>query len=109
MEPQTRSIFIQALFDSIAETQKDSGRDVQPMTEDTVPLLDLTGFDSHNGLEVEIQMSIRLGIEIENLPLHAGKRGTRELKIREIVDALVNKYGKKFSAVSTEVEELATH
>ena len=109
MGDKVRDIFTQALFDSIAETQKQSGREVQPMTEDTIPLLDLIGFDSHNGVEVEIFLSMRLGIEIEKLPFRVGKRGSKELKIREIVTALISKYGKQFSDLSSEkTEELAT-
>ena len=109
MKDEIREIFTQALFDSIAETQKQSGREVQTMTEDTIPLLDLIGFDSHNGVEVELHLSVRLGVEVEKLSFRAGKRGSRELKIGEIVTALVNKYGKQFSGTSTQVEELVSH
>lgn len=110
MENKLRETFNQALLDSIAETQKNSGREIQPMTEETIPLLDLIGFDSHNGVEVEVLLSIRLGLEIERVPFRVGKRGSKELKVREIVNALLSKYGKQFSDASAKkTEELVIH
>jgi len=110
MEDKLRETFTQALLESIAETQKQSGREVQTMTGETVPLLDLIGFDSHNGIEVEVLLSIRLGIEIENIPFRVGKRGSKELKVREIVSSLLNKYGKNFSDASgKKTEEMVIH
>lgn len=110
MENKLRATFTQALLDSIAETQKNSGREIQPMTEETIPLLDLIGFDSHNGVEVEVLLSIRLGLEIEKVPFRVGKRGSKELKVSGIISALLSKYGKQFSDASAKkTEELAIH
>jgi hypothetical protein len=110
MADQFRETFTQALLDAIADTQRRSGREVQPMTEDTIPLLDLAGFDSHNGVEVEVLLSIRLGVEIEKVAFCAGKRGSKELKVREIVSALVSKYGHKYSdSLGKKTEELVIH
>jgi hypothetical protein len=105
MADKLHETFTQALLDAIADTQRRSGREVQPITEDTIPLLDLVGFDSHNGVEVEVLLSIRLGIEIEKVPFLSGKRGSKELKVREIVSALATKYGHKPSALSNKKTE----
>jgi len=110
MDEKIREILTSVLLDSIAETQKRSGRLVQPMSEETIPLLDLDGFDSHNGVEVEVLLSIRLGIEIEKVPFCAGKRGSKELKVKEIVSALASKYSHALSAFSDKkAEELVAN
>lgn len=102
MDEKIREILTSVLLDSIAETQKRSGHLIQPMSEETIPLLNLDGFDSHNGVEVEVLLSIKLGIEIEKVPFRAGKRGSKELKVKEIVSALANKYGHVLSALSAQ-------
>jgi len=110
MADKLHQTFTQALLDAIVETQRNSGREAQQMTEDTIPLLDLDGFDSHNGVEVEVLLSIKLGVEIEKVPFLAGKRGSKELKVREIVSALVSKYGNKYSVLAgKKTEELVIH
>ena len=77
MADQLNETFTQALLDAIADTQRNSGREAQQMTEDTIPLLDLVGFDSHNGVEVEVLLSIKLGVEIEKVPFLPGNEGAR--------------------------------
>lgn len=107
MDEKLRGMLTSILLDSIADTQKNSGREVQPMTEETVPLLDLDGFDSLNGVEVEVLLSIKVGIEIEKVPFRVGKKGSKELKVKEIVSALARKYGHRLSALTnTRTEEL---
>ena len=105
MADKLQETFTHALLDAIVDTQRRSGREVQPITEDTIPLLDLVGFDSHNGVEVEVLLSIGLGIEIEKVPFRSRKRGSKELKVREIVSALSSKYGHQLSALSNKKTE----
>jgi hypothetical protein len=98
------------LLESLASTQERSGRTVPELDEDTIPFLDLDGFDSHNGVEVEILLSERVGLEIENIPFHAGRRGTRELSVREIVEALLTKHGAGLMAAQAKSSnELVTN
>jgi len=105
-----RSKVLQALVESLALTQERSGRDSPKVDEDTIPFLDLDKFDSHNGVEVEILLSERLGIEIDDIPFHEGRRGSPELRVGQIVDALIKKYGQKIMAAQgTPHAEMVTH
>ena len=97
MDAEFRDKLTQVFLDSIAETQQRSGRKVQVMTEDTIPFTDLVNFDSHSGVEVEVLLSMRLGFEIEDIPFCAGRHGSRELRVSEIVNALPKKYGVAIS------------
>ena len=110
MDEELRNRLTRGLLDSIAETQQRSGREVQEVREDTIPFLDLACFDSHNGVEVEVLLSERLGVEIEDIPFHEGRRGSRELRVSEIVSVLINKHGAKIrAALGSRREELVTN
>ena len=95
---ELRSRVLEALLESLKLTQELSGRNAPEIHEDTTPFLDLDKFDSHNGVEVEILLSERLGVEIDAIPFHEGRRGSRELRVGEIVDSLIKKYGRKILA-----------
>lgn len=104
-----REKFVQALLESLALTQERSGRNVPKIDEDTIPFLDLDKFDSHNGVEVEILVSERLGIEIDDIQFHEARRG-RELRVVEIVDAMIKKYGHAIAAAQEATQtEAVTH
>ena len=110
MDQEFRAKLTQVFLDSIAETQQRSGREVQVMTEDTIPFTDLVNFDSHSGVEVEVLLSRRLGFEIEDIPFCADWHGSRELRVREIVNALMKKYGAAiFKALKDSHEQLVTN
>ena len=110
MDSELRDRLTRGLVDSIAETQQRSGRERQDIREDTIPFLDLACFDSHNGVEVEVLLSERLGVEIEDIPFHEGRRGSRELRVGEIVNILISKHGATIrAALDSRREELVTN
>jgi acyl carrier protein len=110
MDAEFRDKLTQVFLDSIAETQQRSGREVQVMTEETIPFTDLVNFDSHSGVEVEVLLSNRLGFEIEDIPFCEGRHGSRELRVSEIVNALVKKYGAAIpKALKSGREQLVTN
>jgi hypothetical protein len=110
LEAELRDKLTQALLDALADTQRRSGRDAQEIDEDTIPFLDLACFDSHNGVEVEVLLSEQLGVEIEEIPFHEGRHGSRELRVGEIVNVLIQKNGTAIrAALKREREELVTH
>jgi acyl carrier protein len=110
MDGEFRDKLTQVFLDSIAETQQRSGREVQVMTEETIPFTDLVNFDSHSGVEVEVLLSRRLGFEIEDIPFCMSRHGSRELRVSEIVNALIKKYGVAIpKALKDSREELVTN
>jgi len=110
MDEEFRDKLTQVFLDSLAETQQRSGREVQVMTEDTIPFTDLVNFDSHSGVEVEVLLSTRLGFEIEDIPFCEGRDGSRELRVGEIVTALIKKYGAAIpKALKDSREQLVTN
>ena len=110
MGQEFRDSLTKALIDSIAETQQRSGRELQVVTKDTIPLTDLANFDSLSGVEVEVLLSNRLGFEIEEIPFREGRHGSRELPVSEIVDALIKKYGAAIpKALKNSGEQLVTN
>lgn len=109
MDQEFRAKLTQVFLDSVAETQQRSGRPAQVMTEDTIPFTDLANFDSHSGVEVEVLLSRRLGFEIEDIPFCVDWHGSRELSVREIVSALMKKYGPAISKALKDSRELVTN
>src|SRR5262245_59773878 len=95
---ELRDELLTHLLGALALTQQNSGRTPPEMNEETIPFLHLEKFDSHNGVEVEVILSELVGVEIDEIPFHEGRRGSREYCVREIVDAIVEKYG---SAIAT--------
>lgn len=94
-----RQRVLEALLEALALTQERSGRKAQSIDEDTIPLVELESFDSHNGVEVEVLVSERLGVEIDAIPFHKRRSGIKELSVREIVDAVLEKYGPVIPSV----------
>jgi len=104
-----RQRLLEALVEALTLTQQRSGRTASKIDQDTIPFLDLDKFDSHNGVEVEILLSERIGIEIDDIPFHQGRRGTRELRVGEIVDALLKKYGRMVGGAPEPQSEIVTN
>jgi hypothetical protein len=67
------------------------------ITENTVPLDQLEGFDSLSGVEAAVLLSETIGTEIDRLPLVAPATG-KSLTLREIVGALITEYGSKIQS-----------
>lgn len=57
------------LIAAVANIQKMSGRDETEVSADTVPLDDLPGFDSLNGVEVTVEVieQLELPLEVNNI------------------------------------------
>ena len=85
------------IVETLAEIQRNAGRDVPAISDDTVPFNDLAGFDSLNGVEAAVVFSERVAVEIDQLPLV--KAGTSRLAtVREVVDATVERHGAQIAA-----------
>jgi len=108
MDDESRRAFTQVLVESLSEAQRRSGRQVQAISEDTVPFTDLEDFDSHSGVEVEVLLSERVGFEIEDIPFCEGRRGSRQLPVSEIVNVLVKKYGTAIQHAMKRSTEVTT-
>ena len=81
----------QKLFDVIIETltqiQIISGREVPKITKKTVPIKDLPGFDSLNG--IEFTMMLPSDLEWDGKNLCVSEDGTRALCLDEMVDLVL--------------------
>jgi hypothetical protein len=72
-------------FESIQEL---SGREKVNINENTVPIGQLPGFDSLNGVEFSTMMSEHIPIE-KNVRLCVSDDGKKALSVRQIVDRLI--------------------
>lgn len=88
----TREYLKRALVEVIGDIQRDAGRDVPTITDDTVPLDQIIGFDSVCGVEAAVLISERVAFEIESIPFVSPKAG-HHMTVREIVDSLVASHG----------------
>ena len=77
-----------SVIEVLQEYQKMSGRICGPIDESTFPITGLLGFDSLNGIEVTMEISHRLGIEIPDQNICVDKSGKRPLRVREIVSRI---------------------
>ena len=74
-----------AVIEVVRETQRMSGRpDDGLITEVTVPIGDLIGFDSHNGIEATLLLETRLGRALPD-NLFTDDANRRALALAEIV------------------------
>lgn len=85
------------LVATLADIQRNAGREVPAISDETVPFTDLAGFDSLNGVEAAVLFSERVGVEIDELPLVKAGSG-RLATVREVVDATVEKHGPQIAA-----------
>ncbi len=91
---------IDAVIDAIVEIQEMSGRECPGITGKTIPIGDVPGFDSLNGLEATILIDQRLGIETPNdARLFTNDTGQRPIHVggiaRRIVDFVESGEGSK--------------
>jgi hypothetical protein len=79
------------LIESLLEVQRQSGREVPSLGDDSVPFDDLPGFDSINGVEAEVLLSERLAVDLKHLPFL--DEGDRHLTVGEIARAVAAEIG----------------
>jgi acyl carrier protein len=80
------------IHDLVVETleliQELSGQDKVDINEDTVPIGQLPGFDSMNGVELSMMISKHIPME-KNVRLCVSDDGKKALSVRQIVERLV--------------------
>ncbi len=83
------------LIEVLTAVQTGAGRGMPAViSEDTIPLDHLEGFDSLSGVEAAVLLSEAIETEVDRLPLVASATG-KSLSLKEIVDALVSEYGSR--------------
>jgi hypothetical protein len=82
---------ISTIIEAISFVQEMSGEVKQEITDVTIPIQDLKGFDSQRGIETTIEIETRLNISLpDGLNLFVSKDGTRSLNLQEIVKQLLD-------------------
>ena len=80
------------IYDLVVKTlesiQELSGREKANINEDTVPIGQLSGFDSVNGVELSMMISEHIPME-KNVRLCVSDDGTKALSVSQILDRLV--------------------
>lgn len=91
-EEQIREIVLAA----VCEIQEQSGRPLPDVCCGTLcPIGDLDGFDSLNAVEVTVQLTEKLGCEIDGNPFVKGRRALKVEEVAKCLHQLVNKNGAK--------------
>lgn len=90
----TREHILSTLIGVICDIQRNAGRDVPRITEDTVPFDHVAGFDSVCGVEAAVLVSERIGVEIEQIPFVSAKDGHHQT-VCGIVDAMMASHGQR--------------
>ena len=85
------------LVGALGDVQRQSQRELPEIRDDTIPFEDLPGFDSVAGVEAEVHLSTRLGIEVDKIRFVSLRDG-RRLSIREIAEDLEREYGRRKSS-----------
>ncbi len=86
----TRKQVEAAVIGAIAEIQEMSGRECLNIDAKTIPICDVPGFDSLNGLEATVEIAGRLKMEIPNeTNIFTNEAGDRALSVCEIGDRLM--------------------
>ncbi len=81
---------------TICEIQEQSGRPLPEVCCDTLrPIGDFDGFDSLNAVEVTVQLTEKLGCEIDGNPFVKGRRALKVEEVAKNLQQLVNKNGAK--------------
>ena len=93
----TRDYIHGTIVGVIADIQRNAGREVPQITDETVPFDHVIGFDSVCGVEAAVLISERLAVEIEQIPF-VSPTGGHHTKVREIVDMLVISHGHRIVA-----------
>ena len=92
----TRDYIHGTLIAVIADIQRNAGREVPQITDETVPFDHVLGFDSVCGVEAAVLISERLSVEVDQIPFVSLTDG-HHTKVREIVDALVISHGRRIA------------
>ena len=80
-----------ALIGVIAHIQEMSGRECPEITGETVPIGDVPGFDSLNGLEATILLDEQLQIETpDDARLFTNETGRKAIPVSEIAQRIVD-------------------
>jgi acyl carrier protein len=91
-EEQIREIVLA----TVCEIQEQSGRPLPEVCCDTLcPIGDLDGFDSINAVEVTVQLTEKLGCDIDGNPFVKGRRALKVEEVAKCLHQLVNKNGVK--------------
>lgn len=87
---QIREIVLAA----VCEIQEQSGRPLPEVCCDTLrPIGDFEGFDSLNAVEVTVQLTEKLGCEIDGNPFVKGRRALKLEEVAKRLHQLVNQNG----------------
>lgn len=86
-----RALLMSEMVRALTAIQEDAGQDCPPITELTVPLKDLPGFDSLAGIELEIRVSGAIGQEVEKIELSEMEK---DLTVGQIVDNILLTLGR---------------
>jgi acyl carrier protein len=81
---------------TVCEIQEQSGRPIPEFPCDTLrPIGDFAGFDSINAVEVTVQLTEKLGCEIDGNPFVKGYRALPLEEVAKCLHQIVNKNGVK--------------
>lgn len=84
----TRNEVIRIVIEKLTEIQEISDRKKVPISDNTIPIGELPGFDSMSGVDFASRIDAVLGIgDVGNLC--ASKDGKRALKVGEIADRIL--------------------
>jgi acyl carrier protein len=81
---------------TVCEIQEQSGRPLPKVCCDTLrPIGALDGFDSINAVEVTVQLTEKLGCEIDGNPFVKGRHALKVEEVAKCLHQLVNENGAK--------------
>ncbi|WP_150575728.1 acyl carrier protein [Pandoraea aquatica] len=80
------------LIEAVSNIQKVSGREETDVTADTVPLDDLPGFDSLNGVEITVDVMEQLELPLEANNIFVSDE--KPLSIRDVAKMLSDSHPK---------------
>jgi len=84
----------EAVLAAVCEIQEQSGRPIPEVCCDTLrPIGDFAGFDSINAVEVAVQLTEKLGCEIDGNPFVKSYRALPLEEVAKCLHQLVNKNG----------------
>jgi len=85
------------VIEVVSDIQSHSGRPNITLTGKSLPIGDLPGFDSLNGIEVTTELAYRLGCEFSDGNLLVDETGNRALSIAEIATRICETTNTKVS------------
>ena len=82
------------LCEVILAVQADSGHPPTELTDETIPLTALPGFDSLSAVDAAVRLSVLMDVEVDSIPL-LDESGVRRLCIVEIATELTKRYATR--------------